>query len=175
MAGEKDKEDEELERFFARIPKSPQYAELMKRKIILKTTGVEMPLNDASALLARLRDMQEHKPDQFATIVALAKPRGATTPAGEVSPKALAVLKKHGAVRPDGSPEQRMAAILDAAYLETKEGVVLRDPVIYPSRELVDELNRIEDDAAACVGHALLEEIKEDRRRQRGNDGGPSR
>jgi hypothetical protein len=176
VVGEKEnQDDEELERFVARIRRNPRYAELMKQKITLKTTGVDIPLVDATALLARLRDMLERKPDQFATLVALVKPSGARSPAEAISPRALAILKKHGAVTPDGSPEKRMAAILDAAYVETAEGVILRNPIIYPSKEFVGELNRLEGEFPARLGRALLEEIKEDRHKKPGQDGGPSR
>jgi hypothetical protein len=172
----KDQNDEDLERFFARIQSNPHHAELMRQKVMLKTTGAELLLHDATALLDCLREMQERKPDQFAALVAIVKPRGATCPpSSKVSPKALAVLKKHGLIGPDGSPEQRIAAILDAAYVETTEGVVLRDPIVYPSQQFVDELTRLDSDLAGRMGRALCEEIEAERRNRRGKDDGPSR
>src|SRR5437870_2882550 len=99
---EKDQSDEDLERFLARIQGDPRHAELMQQNIILKSTRAEMPLQDAHALLARLRDMQERKPHQFGALVAMVKPRGAAHPAGEVSPRALVSLRKHGVVGADG-------------------------------------------------------------------------
>jgi hypothetical protein len=176
VVGEQDNQHEdEMARFLARIQGNPHHAELMRQKITLKATGAEMPLHEAHALLVRLRDMQERKPDQFVTLVALVKPKGIRYPAGQVSPKALAGLKKHGVIDKDGSPEQRIAAILDAAYVETKEGVVLRDPIIYPGREFVDELTRLDGELELQIGRALREEIEEERRNKRGKDDGPSR
>lgn len=163
MAGKKKGEgDDDLDGFLARIERNPHHAELMRQKITLKTTGVDLPLQDVTALLVRLRDMQERKPDQFGTLVAIVKPRGAICPAGEVSPKAMAALKKHGVLSPNGSPERRIAAILDAAYVETKEGVVLRDPIIYPTRQFVNELTRLKIDLTRRIGRAIREEDEDE-------------
>jgi hypothetical protein len=177
MVGDKGKQDKDRwERVFARVQPNPRYAELMRSKVTLKETGVEMQMGNAMFLLTRLRDMQERMPRQFATLVALVKPRGAITTAGEVSHKALAILKKHGVVMPDGSPEKRIAAILDAAYVETKEGVVIRDPIVYPSQEIVNELGGVEHDFAQRLARAAIDVIKEeDRRKRPGRDDGKAR
>jgi hypothetical protein len=176
VVGEKGKhDDEELERFLARIQSDPRHAELMRRTVTFKITGVEMPLSDAQGLLFRLREMQERKPDQFAALVAIVKPRGATSAPSRILPKALAALKKHGVIGKDGSPSQRVAAVLDAAYVETSEGVVLRDPIIYPGQPFVDEMARLDAELGGRIGRAIVDEILEDRRKKRGKDEGPLR
>jgi hypothetical protein len=175
MVGEEDKQDDTLERIFARFKPNPRYAELLRSKITLKESGIEIPLNEANALLARLRDMQERKPDQFATLVVLVKPKRAVTTIDEVPSKALAILKKHGVVMPNGAPEKRIAAILNAAYIETKEGVIIRDPVVYPSQEFADELKRLDHDFEHRLDRTAVDVIREDRRKGPDKDDGKSR
>jgi hypothetical protein len=147
---------------------NPRLRELRQQKIKLKDTGVELSLIEASTALTRLRDMQQHQPDQFQTLVAIVKPRGARKSFGEVVPKALKSLKKHGIVGSDGTPDSRFAAVLDSAYLEPAEGVILRDPVDYPGPEFTQELTRLEAENGRQVVRLLAEEFK----RPKGRDGG---
>jgi len=80
------------------------------------------------------------------------------------------MLKKSRILQRDGSPDPRFAAVLDAAYVKTKEGVVLRDPIIYPSQEFVDELTTSDRKVETQIGRLILEEIEEKHRKKRPRD-----
>ncbi len=71
-------------------------------------------------------------------------------------------------------PEPLVAAVLDAAYAETNEGVVLREAAIYPSREFFEELAAIREKWAEEVLRLAVKNAEEERRRRGGGGEGPS-
>jgi hypothetical protein len=159
---------------------NPLQDELDRQKIRLRESSCEMEWGLAQAIVEALRATQEHQAEDFATFVALVKPRGATRVPARVSPKALASLveDRSDLMNDDGSVNENYAKVLDAAYVEVAGGAALRDPVAYPSREWMEkyspidrkvqsELERI--DRLAATGAA------EERRRMRGQgDDGPA-
>jgi hypothetical protein len=160
-----DKEDEEaLARHRRRVEAAG------RQKVRLKGNGVEMELHTAEGRLLGLRLLQKDKPEVFETLVAIVKPRGATRLPGKVSAKAVAWLKKAGMLRPDGSPDEIVAAVLDAAYVETREGALLRHPAISPSPEFSKEHEALEEDSNYWLERHLIDEDK-----RRGKGDGPPR
>jgi hypothetical protein len=71
-------------------------------------------------------------------------------------------------------PEPLVAAVLDAAYAETKEGAILREAAVYPSREFFEELASVREKWGQEVLRLSAEAAKEERRKRRGQGGGPS-
>lgn len=168
------------------LDNNPLHDELEHQKIRLRDNGFEMEWGLAQNAVEMLRDLQADNAEAFGALVALAKPRGAKRLPDKVSPKALAALKKEEhkyegdrfldtaglVVKPD------FVLVLDAAYMETeKEGVVLRDPVDYLSREWVEKwapIDRKLKSELARLDRLAAEEAKEERRKMRGKDDGPS-
>jgi hypothetical protein len=156
---------------------NPRYNAVLHQTIKLKENEVEMIYGDARAALVRLREMQVKEPDQFAELVRSVRPKGATRlpkPSFKllVARKALherKIIEEDGLVRPG------MAAVLDAAYTETREGVVLRNPIATPSREFIEELLAAEKEVDSQhrrkdqeeFEKALDDEIKKRRKRRR--------
>jgi len=159
----KDREDE-AERYRRRVEA------FLRQKVRLRGNGVEMELGTVESRLLGLQFLQEEKPKAFETLVAIVKPSGATRLPEKVSAKAVAYLKEGGTLRSDGSPEELAAAVLDAAYVETKEGAILRDPVIPPSRAFVEERRALDEE-----GHYWAAQGIQNRYNWRGQGGGPSR
>jgi hypothetical protein len=174
----------------ALLDNNPRYGKLLDQTIRLKGNGAEMQLGLALAIVDVLRAIQTEKPEAFEALVALVKPKGATRPPDKASPQSLAVLQElwPETVGPDAWPEY--AKVLDAAYAETDEGVVLCDPIIYPSRDFVrrwgpfkkkvdGELDRLDRLAAQEAGEEIrrlrAEEAEDTRRKKRGEGEGPSR
>jgi hypothetical protein len=114
-----------------------------EHKIGLKTGAGEWPLIDAECAFMDLQDMQKDRPEEFAALVALVKPRGVTRLPDAPAAQALAKLREAKIVLPDGSVDSLFAATLDGAYTETEEGVILRNPIQYPSREMFAERERL--------------------------------
>ena len=217
MAGEQEEvNDAELERFwedlwlsegvtadarrelYRRYLQDAHYQQLMGQEIRLKDNGIRMPLGRAQDVVLALRALQEQEPDAFLELVRMVKPRGAThlpEPTAAMAKGRLA-LKKAGWIADspwDVNPLVR--AVLDAAYLE-REGIVLRNPVVLPSREFVEELMATErevdrrvhryiregmegykrsgEDGDREVGQDLQQRGEEERRRKGSGGEGPS-
>lgn len=172
------KDQEALKRYWngvqARGDPTRRYKEFMRQRVRLKLNGAEMELGNAEFVLAWLRELQDEKPKQFAALVAIVKPKHGTRRPEKVSPKTIASLKKLGILAQDGSPDERFAAVLDAAYQEMEHGIILRDPIIYPSREFVEERKALEDQRTAWAAWAMTGRRPENRRKTRGDDA-PSR
>jgi hypothetical protein len=167
----------EAEEILARAKRKFQ-EELRCQKVRLKGSDVEMELGAVDIAFGELKALQYETPRRFETLVAILKPRGATDLPKRVSPKSVAWLKKEGFLRPDGSPNEAYAAVLDAAYVESAggEGVVLRDPVVNPSREFAVDRERADIQQTRNAAQGLADRIRENRRKRRGLDGeGPSR
>jgi hypothetical protein len=156
---------------------NPRYNAIVQQKVRLKGNGLEMDFGTVRMVLALLREMKEKEPDQFASLVLSVRPRGATclpktTVQMVIGRKALV---ERGMVSPDGlvvHPE--FAAILDTAYAETKEGVILRDPVIPPSKEFLDELIAAERQVDRQIILSVQQKMTKEDRRKRGKGEGPS-
>ncbi len=142
----------------------PAQEEWEAQTIRLKTTGTQMELSRAIFVLEALRMLQERSPDDFTAFVAWVKPRGATHPLGKVSSKAVSRLESLGIGDPNQEqPHPDYAAMLDAAYVESRDGVVLRDPIIYPDiEEYFDKSGSVDSRAAAARAEArrILEELE---------------
>jgi hypothetical protein len=190
VAGENEKQGEEVlpPEWLAEMKRqrnevaddNPRHDELLHQRIRLKGNGVEMEWGVAQAIVDVLRAFQASDTEAFATLVALVKPRGAKRPPGKVSRKALEALIENGPhiVNANGSVEEDYAKVLDAAYEETRtgEGVVLRDPVMYLSREWVEEWapidRKVQIELARITGETAIEAI---RTRRGKRDGHPER
>jgi len=173
MVDEKDPQDKEQPDpiFDETNLNSPRHMELLRQKIRL-TTGAEMELRDARANLRILRGIQNSAPDLFTSLVSIVKPKGLTKPPGEVSPQAIDALKAAIVMRPDGSLLPGLAEVLDAAYKETREGVVLADPIVYPSKAFFDEVETLADDVFNRFASRFIQEKSKKRRKGEG-DGSP--
>jgi hypothetical protein len=186
MVDEKEWEHRELklvgrlrEHFGKQAPSYQRYQELRQRKIRLKGNGAEMACGDAEAMLQELRRMQEEQADEFAELVRSVRPQAATR---LPEPSAALViarseLEKGGYLVADGlglRPEPRVAALLDAAYTETKEGVILREAAIYPDPGFYQELVRVRDQWAEEVVRLAVKDAQEDRSKRRGGGSGPA-
>jgi len=181
VVGEQDKADayQKLgERMVARLSKihaerNPRWKELRDEPIRLRGNDAQMKWGIASGSLDALREIQQEAPDDFAALVAMVKPRGATRLPAKGSPENIAGLTNLSMLNPDGSPASHFAAMLDAAYEETSEGVVLRDPMIY-SREFVEKWKPVVDKVEREV-EAARRITRKEQRKLRGNDEGPMR
>jgi hypothetical protein len=165
-----------------RMQASPSYKKLMQERIRLKGNGVEMYFGNAHLHMLHLAALQEQEPDQFAELVRRVRPSGATRlPGGTPDPKvlrALDALVEDGLLTDDGGrlkPDPWIAAVLDAAYTETKEGVVLRNPVVPPRPTFADEVLAAAKEADRAAAPAFLRAIKEAERMQGRDDTGPAR
>jgi hypothetical protein len=187
VVGEKDEQGSEPPKWFMEASRrrrevwnnNPRHDELMHQKIRLKGSGVEMEWGVAQAAVEGLRIVQEKTADDFATLVALAKPSGATRLPSKVSRKALAsvVENQPHIVDPDGSLDEDYAKVLEAAYEETKDGVILRDPVAY-SREFVEKwapIDRKVQSELERIDRLAAKAAREERRKRRGEGEEPSR
>src|SRR5438046_1176138 len=102
-----------------------------------------MELRTARAALDILRATQVREPDQFAVLVSLVVKRlGVPQVSEKPDSPVLVALMNRGLLYADGTVAPDIASVLDAAYKETKEGVVLRDPIIYPTKTFFDELDQ---------------------------------
>jgi hypothetical protein len=166
------------------LDKNPRYSELLHQTIRLRDNGVEMEWGRAQSAVEVLRTLQQENAEAFTTLVALAKPRGATRLPSTVPPQALAALRETEWGCPgvfldaDGSVMPNIVFVLDAAYTETeKDGVVLRDPVDYPSRQWVEKwapIDRKVQSELARINRLAAQEAEEERRKRRGQGEGPS-
>jgi len=167
MVGEKDpkgsKQPKWLTQLFHEIAelhrRNHQIIDLQLEKIRLKENGVEMAWGDAQCIVGDLRTMQSDPSmaDLFHALVGLVKPRHATMLHVNTSPSVLKRLEDGLVIGPNGSPDPDIAAVLDAAYVETEEGVALRDPVAYTpefvkkwagfDKRIEGEMNRICEEA----------------------------
>ncbi len=155
-----------LDQFGKKAPSWKRLQELRRRKIALKGNGVEIECGGVDDMVNELRKMQEQEPDVFAELVRSVRPRSATRLPEPTLAMAIArgELKKRGYLVPDGplvKPEPRVAALLDAAYTETKEGVILREAAIYPSREFYEELDRVRTRWVQEVAQLAVEAAKD--------------
>jgi hypothetical protein len=127
-------------------------------RVRLTTGGRLWPLQDAETAFLRLQELRS-RPEEFATLLALVRPAAASGLPNTVPIEALARLREENLrdegveerrfLLPDGSVKPIYAAVFEAAWVdngETKEGVVLRNPIIYPSREVYeDRVSGLED------------------------------
>jgi hypothetical protein len=171
LVEESDTQDDTPDPIFD-APLEPRHLELLNQKIRL-TSGVEMPLNIARVILKNLRSSQDREPDEFAALVSMVNPKGTPQAPAAVSPEMLAALRKSLILRVDGTVAPEIAEVLKAAYLETDEGVVLRDPIVYPSRDFCDELASLDEKRDARLARLLFEE--RDKKRKRNDDDGQAR
>jgi hypothetical protein len=147
---------------------SPRHRELLQQKVRL-TSGVEMELRWALGLLDYFRLIQERSAEEFKAIVSVGKPKGARSLPGDVSAETIEDLKKKGQIQSDGTLRPDLATVLDAAYTETAEAVILVDPVIYPSREMLDELQQHHGEALTQLGRLAMRAAKKDGNNDEGN------
>jgi hypothetical protein len=171
MTEENEEKDRESRRIEQELRKArARHTQFLLQKIRLRN-GAEMELAMAEATLFMLREMQHERPKQFEALVSIVKPRGATKLPNRISEKAVANLKRRGIFRPPRREEY--AAVLDAAYMETKEGPVLRDPIDYPNKQFAQQWQQLEEEQTSLTVRAILDSAK--RRKERGEDDGPSR
>ncbi|HEY7327640.1 MAG TPA: hypothetical protein VH592_08375 [Gemmataceae bacterium] len=171
-----------IDQFGTQSPCWKRYEDLTQQKIRLEGNGVEMKLGMAHDSLSVLRELQEQAPDQFLELVRIVRPRGATR-LPEPSARLVIArggLKERGILSPDGfEVEPRLAAVLDAAYTETKKGVLLRETAVYSSPGLAEELASARKKAMKELVSLAAEDIqakvhnyrlKENYRRMRDDD-----
>jgi len=156
---------------------NPRYKSVLQQKIRLKGNGVEMDFGSVRAGLVLLRELQANEPDQFVELVRSVRPRGATNLPEPSFQMAIARggLKEFGFLQFNGRVTAGYAKILDAAYTETKEGVVLRDPVVPPSREFVEELIAAEREVDSQLISSNRLSTANERRKKRGKGDGTAR
>ncbi len=140
-------------------------------KIRLKGGTKLWPLMDAECALGDLQDMQSDRPEEFAALVGLVRPKSATRLPDTVPFAALQKLRKANIVQPDGSVDRLFAAMLDAAYTETKEGVTLSNPITYPSPEVFAERERMHGGGFPLPEFERADEQTKRAKKRDGNDG----
>lgn len=180
MVGEKEEDTNEKtnERLKARLTeivknRDPRWDQLCNEQVELKGNGAKIRWGSASSIIKRLRETQQEAPEDFAALVAIVKPRGATSLPPKGSRKSIQVLIDLAMLNPDGSPDPKCAAVLDAAYEETREGVVLRDPVVY-TREFIQNWERVIKNGEH-EGEEIYRLLREEARRLRGKGDRPAR
>ncbi|HZZ80792.1 MAG TPA: hypothetical protein VFE62_19980 [Gemmataceae bacterium] len=150
---------------------SPRHMELLRQQMTM-TTGVKLELRLIRANLKTLRQLQNTSPEMFEAVLSIVKPAGLSQQLPAVSPQMIDTLKKALLMRPDGQLCVGLADVVHASYKETSEGPVLVDPVIYPSREVVDELEQLSDDSLARFVDRLVND-KQNKDKKHNSDGSP--
>jgi hypothetical protein len=159
-------------------PSYRRIEELKRQKVRLGREAIELEYLDAAAILSLMQTLQVEEPNQFAALVRIVRPQGATRrPESSIDQViARAGLKESGFLMLDGlTADRRIVAVLDATFTEQSDGVTLRKEGILPHAKFLEELAAAEEKLAAEVVELARQDVRDDLRKQRGDDPDRSR